>query len=401
MAIAGMAFLSWASGVHASLPSEPIVETCDRNHFILDWPCVYSDPASWAWSPAGEMTVARSQHTATLLEDGRVLVAGGTSRVDVLRSAELYEPITRTWTRTGDMTAGRRAHAAVRLRDGRVLVMSDGTAEMYHPDSGTWSAIDPPLTPRLDHTMTALPDGQVLIVGGGNPETYLTDDNALSSAEIFDPATGRWRATAPMATGRYWHGAALLADGTVMVVGGATLIEYHGYTAQSEIFDPRTETWRPAGRIGIARSLFGAVPAFDGTFVVAGGYSSCGFRLCTYARTDRYVPGTGWVAAAAMLAPRNSHTLTPLVGGHLIAVGGEDWSSQYPPPPLASTELYSPATNTWANAAPLASPRAWHTATLLLNGTLLVTGGHTSEPLRTAEVFAPSRTPRPHTNTRK
>ena len=115
------------------------------------------------------------------------------------------------------------------------------------------------------------------------------------------------------------------------------------------------------------------------------------------------MPGLGWVAAAALLAPRNSHTLTPLRSGHLIAAGGEDWTLQNPPRPLASTELYDPATNSWSTAAPLASPRAWHTATLLLNGTVLVAGGHVGDPgpLRSAEVFAPTRSPRMYTHTRK
>lgn len=388
--------LSSLSAAQASLPSDIVVEPCGKNHFILSEPCVYSDPALWAWAPVAPMNVARSQHTATLLADGRVLVAGGYNSA-AERSAEIYDPLTRAWTLTGEMTQARQAHAAVRLRDGRVLVMSDGTAEIYDPATHAWTRIASPLTRRAVHTMTPLADGRVLVAGGADLDTLDMDDNALRSAEIFDPVTGTWRETAPMSQGRYWHAAAPMADGTVLVAGGATLIEWHGYTAEAEIFDPRTETWSRAGDIGVARSLVGAVRAFDGSFVVTGGYSTCGVRLCSHARTDRYVPGTGWVAAADLNVSRNAHSLTPLGSGHLLAAGGENWLGISP---MASVELYDPATNQWAAAAPLGNPRAWHTATLLANGTVLVAGGSYGPALRSAEVFAPLRNPRTYMHTR-
>ena len=151
-----------------------------------------------AWIATGAMTEARTQHTATLLLDGKVLVAGGgidPIHTDAARtSAELYDPGTGTWTQTGSMHGARDGHTATRLLDGSVLVVGAGgtdavssTAELYDPISGTWTATRDMLAPGIGHTATLLPDGKVLVVGGhGNPRL----------AELYDPASGTWTATA-------------------------------------------------------------------------------------------------------------------------------------------------------------------------------------------------------------
>ena len=109
----------------------------------------------------------RNQHTATLLANGKVLVAGGG---DNLATAELYDPATGTWTFTGSLNAGRGAHTAALLSDGKVLVAGGGdnlaTAELYDPATGTWTFTGSLNAGRYLHTSTLLTNGRVLIAGG-------------------------------------------------------------------------------------------------------------------------------------------------------------------------------------------------------------------------------------------
>ena len=158
------------------------------------------DPASRSWTATGRLTVDRAEQTATLLPDGRVLVAGGV--VDgAPASAELYDPATGTWTATGKMTEARHGHTATLLRDGTVLVAGGSdrdhaTAELYDPRSGTWTATGSMATKRRYHTATLLPDGMVLVAGD------YAGDAFSNSAELYDPRTRTWTPTGSMIHGR-------------------------------------------------------------------------------------------------------------------------------------------------------------------------------------------------------
>src|SRR6266545_4433218 len=184
------------------------------------------------WEATGRMISAHAFHTATLLSDGRVLIAGGLINDRLQgqpsRSAELYDPSTGSWTATGRMRAARWRHTATLLPDGKVLVAggymssddSLASAEIYDPASGRWSATGSMTSRRAWHTATLLPNGTVLVAGGGAEDTLLEGGPRSATAELYNPGSGRWTATGKMAVGRLGFTATLLPDGTVLVAGG-------------------------------------------------------------------------------------------------------------------------------------------------------------------------------------
>jgi hypothetical protein len=166
----------------------------------------------------------------------------------MLASAEIYDPKTGTFSPTGAMTGRRAYDAATLLADGRVLVAGGSTgstdlasAEIFDPKTGAFSATGPLTVARIYQTATLLADGRVLVAGGGGD---YTNRLFLASAEIFDPKTGTFSATGPMTEARTYHGATLLADGRVLVTGGFGAL---APLASAEIFDPKTGTFSPTG----------------------------------------------------------------------------------------------------------------------------------------------------------
>ena len=183
-------------------------------------PVLATQPATGTWTSTNLMVTARYEHTATLLSNGKVLVAGGYNG-NYLASAELYDPATNTWsTTTNPMGTARNGHTATLLSNDKVLVAGGfnggylASAELYDPATGTWSSTGPMGTARFYHTDTLLPSGKVLVAGGAN--SYF-----LASAELYDPVAGTWSSTTnPMGTARYDHTATLLDGGKVLVAGG-------------------------------------------------------------------------------------------------------------------------------------------------------------------------------------
>jgi N-acetylneuraminic acid mutarotase len=191
------------------------------------------DPGTGAWSSAGTMNSARYYHTATLLANGMVLVAAGVNESNLPTSAELYDPATGSWTATSDLITARYiagenvgSHTATLLPNGKVLVAGGldiednafntlATAELYDPATGQWSATGSLTTSRVGQAATLLPNGKVLVAAG-----YGDNQSKLISAELYDPATGSWSVTRSLKTARGHHTATLLANGKVLVAGG-------------------------------------------------------------------------------------------------------------------------------------------------------------------------------------
>jgi WD40 repeat protein len=251
------------------------------------------DPTTGTFSPTGSMAAPRSQHTATLLADGRVLIAGGltgssaraggitlasyrTAAVDsFLATAEIYDPTTGTFSRTGSMSSPHRGHTATLLRDGRVLVVGNGgesspagnVADVYEPTTGRFTRTGSMKTGRSDHTATLLEDGRVLILGGDTGE-----DPASVSGELYDPATGSFSAAGSMADGRSHHTATRLPDGRVLIVGGFWNDGQNaGVLSSAELYDPGTGIFSPIGSIGTPREGHHTTLLQDGRVLIAGG----------------------------------------------------------------------------------------------------------------------------------
>lgn len=258
------------------------------------------DPVTGAWSLAGHFT-ARYGHTATLLRDGTVLVAGGLQGPysanaygtgicetagggAVLAEADIYHPATNSWSPTGPMHTPRCGHTATLLTNGDVLVAGGAgltSAEVYHPASGTWSAAGSMSSARYEPTATRLRDGRVLVAGGyslagpgtlpADPASQIPGDMYITvTAELYDPSTRRWSDTGSEEVRHFQSAAVLLQDGKVLVAGGDTRPPNHP-TSYSELYDPATGRWTPAAPLHVARYGATATLLPNGTVLVVGG----------------------------------------------------------------------------------------------------------------------------------
>jgi len=342
------------------------------------------DPVSETWSETGSLQTPRSFFTATLLLNGKVLVAGGADAYTNTATAEVYDPAIGTWTGSGDLNESRAHHTATLLPDGRVMVCG-GTAngfsnpgtrssiELYDPAQGTWTLAGTMSQPRVGHTATLLPNGKVLLAGGitnGPPQT------PLFSVETFDPLTGASTPAASMHSPRVYHTATLLPNGTVLVAGGITdhsgnLGSNGSATNSAEIYDPTTDTWTLTGALNTPRFAHRAVLMASGQILAVGGASNENDSgLSSTEVFDPTIgPSTGsWNFTGSMLSPREAFTATLLPSGKVLVTGGLD------APNNAACELYDPTTGTWASTGAMNHGRYNHNATLLANGKVLVTG---------------------------
>jgi hypothetical protein len=200
-----------------------------------------------SWTPTDSMTFERLFHTATLLPNGQVLVAGGQNGSDASSTAELYDPANGSWSNTGNMRMARLYQTATLLPNGQVLVAGGYNsiarimrhAELYDPATGSWTATGRMAFERIFHTATLLPNGQVLVAGGEN------GGGLLGTAELYDPASGTWTATDSMGTARAYHATTLLLSGQVLVAGG---LNGSVQLSSAELYDSASFTLRAARR---------------------------------------------------------------------------------------------------------------------------------------------------------
>jgi galactose oxidase-like protein len=335
------------------------------------------------------MEVGRAAHTATLLPNHNVLIAGGFSSESTyasLASAEIYNSKTATFSYTGSMTAARSNHTATLLANGEVLIAGGSsiansppfvtaTTEIYDPATGVFTATGSMTTPREYHTATLLPDGTVLIAGG--------DDNtgaALDSAELYNPATGAFTSVGSMTTARDQPTATLLTSGKVLIAGGS-----FPPLNSAELYDPATQTFTLTGSMLDAREVHTATLLTDGKVLMAGGAGANG----PLASAELFDPGTGTFSATGSLtAPRYGHTATSLKNGNvLIATGYSLISPLLIFEPSFTAEIYNSAKGTFTATGPMVAGRINSAATLLHTGNVLFTGGVTDDVVSDREFF--------------
>jgi hypothetical protein len=338
------------------------------------------------FSPTGSPVAGRGYgHTTTRLSDGRVLIAGGNAPGNdgytAQTSAELYDPKTGTFSPTGSMATARSHQTATLLSDGRVLIAggwngstSQSSAELYDPKTGTFSPTGSMATARDFHTATLLADGGVLVAGGGDPND--AKNVPLTSAERYDPATGKFNSTGSMAMAHADDTATLLSDGRVLIAGGRAL---SGFQASAELYDAKMGTFSPTGSMTTARDSHTATLLADGRVLIAGGFDSS----ATHASAELYNPKNGaFSPTGSMKTERSSHTATLLADGSVLIDGGDGGSGA-----ATSAELYDPKDGAFSPTGSMGSERSSHTATLLADGRVLIVGGFYDGT--SAEIYTP------------
>lgn len=390
------------------------VETCESTTGADTSVSVVSGPTKL--STGGLLNVARSDFTATALQNGMVLIAGGINSAGAVeKTVELYDPVNNKWSKTGDMKTARRGHAATLLRDGRVLITGgyDGTvatsalnkAETYDPATGVWTNTTGTLIQaRRWHTSTLLNNDKVLIVGGS------VSSGSGTVVELFDPATSKFTATAPLRIPRQGHTATLLPTGQVMVIGrnnsdGSYLLVNSANVESSrtsEIYTPvnttpDTSTWTDGpvlthGRYAHTATIIGN----SNQLLVTGGYDYGTNKAEILSVTSVPTSTSSWISTPNMSTSRALHTSTYINAiDKVLIIGGYNSTSLM----QTSTELFSldsstPANSSWSTTGnkELTLGRAMHTSTLLSNGNVLVLGTYytTSGTVsNTTEIWAP------------
>jgi N-acetylneuraminic acid mutarotase len=348
------------------------------------------------WNNTGNLNTARRLFTATLLPNGKVLVAGGLNNTNnscdngrclTLNTAELYDPATGAWTFTGNLNGAREQHTATLLPNGKVLVVGGNpygtptSAELYDPSTGTWSNTGHLNKERFVHTATLLPNGTVLVAGGYDVNDF--NGGPFKSAELYDPALGTWTYTGNLNHARVGT-ATLLLNGKVQVVGGDNPA---GDGKSAELYDPVTGTWSETGSLHTGTYAPLTLLPSGKVLIVENGNTS-----------ELYDPATGtWSFTGNLGAPIAAPTATLLSNGKVLTAGGI-WA-----PVTSSAELYDPTTEKWGLTAYLNTSRIQHSATLLGDGRVLVAGGYNetirtdgsiaTNDLKSAELYDPSSDP--------
>lgn len=346
--------------------------------------------ANNTWSLSGDMNFPHRYHSATLLNDGRILVAGGNIDGHSQNEVELWDPGTGIWSITGSLITSRAWHSATLLEDGRVFVaggsaQSNGqldvtldSAELYDPSLGQWIAAANMSEPRSNHAAVLLRDGRVLIMGGQSINT------PISSVEIYNPNTNSWSSAAPLPYPGGTPSANLLQDGRVLVVLG---------NGDSEVYDPASDRWTPTNPLNTARQGATTMLA-DGRVLLSGGSIIVdyiwGFPItdCNLA-TEIYSPTTNsWSLAGNMVVGRTGHAAVRLPDGKVLAVGASNTCGGGE----QSAELFDPTTGVWTATDSTFTHRSVPTAVLTSNGAVMLPGGSGlyEISLNTTEIYTQS-----------
>jgi uncharacterized protein (TIGR03382 family) len=343
-------------------------------------------PANATWLPASELDVPRAAHAAVLLEsNGHVLVTGGeiATGSGYTNSVELYDPVPGSWATSGELLPAARAlHTATRLATAQVLLVGGvNTAELlpdallYDEALQSWSSFAQP-NPRIGHTATLLDDGTVLVVGGSGGGVD------PPPPERFTPASGAWVAAGALDPSRASHAAVKLMDGSVLVTGG---VNGSTWLDDAWIYKPVGDSWTALPSMSTARSEHTATLLANGSVLITGGKNGSSTYLASAEVLE--LQGGTWTwtqIPESMLETRASHTAVLLENGAVLITGGRGSDALL----STSTLLFDPIAKRWITTDSLSPLRVSHTATRLGDGSVLVVGGYdSSEYLRQSATF--------------
>ena len=313
-----------------------------------------------------DLRAQRMRSASVILQDGRVLVTGGNQpafQAGAVKTAEVWTAGSDQWEFTDDMIVERFSHSMVVLQDGRVLsaggrdLKNTGSnkADIWDPKTGNWTAAADMIEAHESFPMVLLNDGRVIVAGGS-----ARDYNPTNLAEIYDPNTDTWTQIGGMSVERIWHTGTVLSDGRVLFAGGG---DPDGpYIKNTEIYDPAKDTWFSAGEMNVGRTQHTATLLKDGRVLVVGGR---GKRQTS----EIYDPSTNtWGEMADLNEPRAEHIAIVLSDGRVLVIAG---TGSRP-----SVEVWDSSNNSWDSIGKLQVGRYRHLAELLKDNRILVFGGN-------------------------
>lgn len=398
----GPTFAHPSLGHTATLLADGTVLLVGGSDFDMSTTTVYStvysyDPTTNTLTQKASMSVPRSRHTATLLNDGTVLVVGGLTTVGATATVELYDPVANTWTLKASRSVSIGYHTATLLSDGKVFVagganaaqLAQASAAVYDPGTNTWTAAPNLAQARGNHSATLLDDGKVLVAGG------YASNSGLTSAVLYNPATNTFSNAAAMPEGRASHSATYV-KGWVVLAGGMSnsVIAYDSSVA----YNSYTNTWVSLGTLTNARSGHSGNLVGETLFALAGSDSVGGglgvgdsLKLTTLIDADDYAGAAlglpSWEATATLAEGRIMHKMIVLNNGKVLATGGAKFNV-----PQASTAVFNPSANLWTAGPNMSEGRFYHTMTTLPSGKIFIAGGATTGmvPSTTADIYDPA-----------
>jgi len=387
-----------------------------------------SNPAVFIMGQSGDMLgtrsdvqTARQGHSATVLDDGRVLIVGGdepdgAGNLNTTNDFELYDPQTQTFVAGGPLTQARSTQTATKLLDGRVLIVggypvngpstASATAELFDPITNTTTLAAAPSMGRTLHTATLLNDGRVLVVGGGAKfdlnDVFGSLATVVKTTQLYNPATNSWAAGPNLPSPLFAHQATLLGDGKVLISSGVEVaslfgIPIPGISSKCHRFNPATNSFVSTASMPQGRAYHGQIALPSGGAMAVGGATGDFTALAFSTHTDVFTYNhlaNAWTTAGQLAVGRAYPNLVD-VGGSIKVLAGLKTVDITTGSGTPATEVESSTYTglTWTTAATQTLPREVARAVTIDNGkrVLIVGVGDNGLPAvdKTAEVFVP------------